>query len=91
MVGMEYNGQHVGGRDALSFNIDQEAEEHLIVGEFCSDWLSVSTKSCNRFHRCHDEETTETKFFKFFLSSLLGNICVMDSSMVKCQKHPHFI
>lgn len=33
MVCMDRNGQHVWGRDALSYNIDQEAKEHLISGD----------------------------------------------------------
>lgn len=77
MVCMDYNGRRIWGRDALSYNIDQEAKEHLISAELHCDWLSVSTKSCWRLHRCHDEERQKPCFSSifFFVHFVWENLC----------------
>ncbi len=88
MVCMDYNGPHVWGRDALSYNIDQEAKEHLINA------VSLRLALCQHkelltFPQISWRGNDRNHVFPAFLSTLLGKICVTDSNMVKCEKHPH--
>ncbi len=88
MVCMDYNGPHVWGRDALSYNIDQEAKERLINA------VSLRLALCQHkelltFPQISWWGNDRNHVFPAFLSTLLGKICVTDSNMVKCEKHPH--